>query len=62
MLAEYIREHNIDTPIIALTVVLDESVEKRLKELDIIKVISKGSLLPSKLITEIKKYFRGYLK
>jgi CheY-like chemotaxis protein len=53
-IAEYIRGHKIDTPIIVLTVVSDSGIEKKLKELNVSKIISKGSVLPTHLKKEIQ--------
>lgn len=59
--AEYIRNKgkNINTPMIALTVVRDSQVEKALKELNVLKIISKGSVLPSQLRNDILSIIGG---
>jgi DNA-binding response OmpR family regulator len=52
--AEDIRKKGINTPMIALTVVKDKEIENTLKELNVLKIISKGSVLPSQLSKDIK--------
>lgn len=52
--AEDIRRKGINTPMIALTVVKDKEIEKVLKDLHVLKIISKGSILPSQLANDIK--------
>lgn len=52
--AKEIREKGIHTPMIALTVVKDREIDKTLKELNVSKIISKGSILPTQLASDIK--------
>lgn len=53
--AERIREKRVDTPMIALTVVNEPAVVDKLKELNVLKILHKGSILPSSLMNEIEE-------
>lgn len=52
-LIEEIRKHGFNIPTIAITVVSDAELERRLKDFNILKMFTKGRILPSQLLAEV---------
>jgi DNA-binding response OmpR family regulator len=51
---EYLRKKGNTTPTIALTVVSDPDVELELRKYGVLKIINKGSVLPSHIKKEVE--------